>query len=173
MGRGAPQPFHPAVTVFWVGLAGADVDLAGDGLVDDGLLLLLKQRNQLLPTPNIPINPLNSKIKKPSNSPLLGEWRLGHELYGEISETKVCGPFAYAFRQSQNPLTSCHFTHSVRIELGVSQCSWLADSVHRRALAVGVSHTNRSGKSIHCVDYEIAATNALIPNLLKRFSKTR
>ena len=42
------QPLDAGGLAGRVGLAGADVDLAGDGLVDDGLLLLLQQRNQLL-----------------------------------------------------------------------------------------------------------------------------
>ena len=43
-----PQPLHARGLVGRIGLAGADVDLARNGLVDDGLLLLLQQRNQLL-----------------------------------------------------------------------------------------------------------------------------
>ena len=43
-----PQPLDTRGLVGRVGLAGTNVDLAGDGLVDDGLLLLLQQRNQLL-----------------------------------------------------------------------------------------------------------------------------
>ena len=48
--RSGTSPSHstPEGVVGRVGLAGADVDPARDGLVDDGLLLLLQQRDQLL-----------------------------------------------------------------------------------------------------------------------------
>ena len=42
------KPLHAGGLVDLVGLPGANVDLSRDGLVDDGLLLLLQQRNQLL-----------------------------------------------------------------------------------------------------------------------------
>ncbi len=42
------KPLHAGGLVGLVRLPGANVDLARDGLVDDGLLLLLQQRNQLL-----------------------------------------------------------------------------------------------------------------------------
>ena len=48
MRRHLAQPLHAGGLVSRVGLAGAHVDLAGDGLVDEGLLLLLQQRHQLL-----------------------------------------------------------------------------------------------------------------------------
>ena len=48
MRRHIPQPLDAGGLVGRVGLAGADVDPARDGPVDDGLLLLLQQRNQLL-----------------------------------------------------------------------------------------------------------------------------
>ena len=45
MHRHIPQPLHAGGLVGRIGSTGADVDLAGDGLVDDGLLLLLQQRD--------------------------------------------------------------------------------------------------------------------------------
>ena len=46
--RHLPQPLHAGGLVGWVRPTGADIDLAGDGLVDDDPLLLLQQLNQLL-----------------------------------------------------------------------------------------------------------------------------
>jgi hypothetical protein len=37
------QPLHARVFIGGVGLAGADINLAGDRLVDEGLLVLLQQ----------------------------------------------------------------------------------------------------------------------------------
>ena len=57
--RQVVQPLDAGEFVGRVGLAGADVDPACDGLVDDGLLLLLQQRDQLLlgadVAPNAPV----------------------------------------------------------------------------------------------------------------------
>ena len=48
MRRHVPEPLHAGGLVGRVGPAGADVHLARHGLVDNGLLLLLQQRDQLL-----------------------------------------------------------------------------------------------------------------------------
>ena len=57
--RHIAQPLDDGGLVGRVGLAGADVDPARDGLVDDSLLLLLQQRDQLLlgadVAPNAPV----------------------------------------------------------------------------------------------------------------------
>ena len=46
MRRHLPQPLDPERFVDRVGLAGTDVDLARDSLLNDGLLLLLQQLDQ-------------------------------------------------------------------------------------------------------------------------------
>ena len=46
--RHVPEPLHAGGLVGRVGLAGAGVLLARHGLVDEGLLLLLQQRDQRL-----------------------------------------------------------------------------------------------------------------------------
>ena len=48
MRRHVPKPLHAGGLVGLVRLPGANVDLARNGLVDEGLFLLLQQRNQLL-----------------------------------------------------------------------------------------------------------------------------
>jgi len=42
------QPVEAGLPVGGIGLAGSEIDLAGDGLIRDGLLLLPQQRDQLL-----------------------------------------------------------------------------------------------------------------------------
>ena len=44
-----------------------------------------------------------------------------------------------------------------------------ANRVDRRALAVGVVHTNRTSKRIHPVDHKVAPANSLVADLLQRF----
>jgi len=51
------QPLDAGVLVFWVGLTRADVDFPGDGLVDKGLLVFLKQSDPPLPRPDHPPDP--------------------------------------------------------------------------------------------------------------------
>ena len=48
MRRHLAEPLHAGIFVGRIRLAGADVNLPGDGLVDEGLLVLLQQLDPLL-----------------------------------------------------------------------------------------------------------------------------
>ena len=73
MRRHIPQPLDAGGLVGRVELAGADVDPAGDGLVDDGLPLLLQQRDQLLLGADVAPNAPVGVIKEADHASLLGE----------------------------------------------------------------------------------------------------
>ena len=47
--RHLPQPLHSGILIGRIRLAGSDIDLSRDGLVDSGLLLLLQQLDQPFP----------------------------------------------------------------------------------------------------------------------------
>ncbi|OPY59591.1 MAG: hypothetical protein A4E57_04692 [Syntrophorhabdaceae bacterium PtaU1.Bin034] len=71
--RHLAEPLHAGVFVGGVGFAGADVDLAGDGLVDERLLVLLQQLDQLLLGADRPPYPPVHVIQKAHDGGLLGE----------------------------------------------------------------------------------------------------
>ncbi len=77
MRRDFPQPIDPGVFVGGVGLASADVDLAGDVLVDEGLLVLFQQPDPPLPQPDgladAPVGP----VEEADDGGLFGEGREG------------------------------------------------------------------------------------------------
>ncbi len=75
MRRHVPQPLDAGGLVGRVGLAGADVDLAGDGLVDDGLLLLLQQRTQLLLGADVAPDAPVGVVEEAGDGGLFGEGR--------------------------------------------------------------------------------------------------
>ena len=56
MRRHVSQPLHAGGLAGRVGLAGSDIDLARDVLVDDGLLLLLQELDQLLLGADVALN---------------------------------------------------------------------------------------------------------------------
>ena len=67
------QPLDAGGFVGRVGLAGADVDPARDGLVDDGLLLLPQQRDQLLLGADVAPDAPVGVIEEADNSGLFGK----------------------------------------------------------------------------------------------------
>ena len=74
--RHVPQPLDAGRLVGRVGLAGADVDPARDRLVDDGLLLLLQQRDQLLLGADVASNAPLGVVKKADDGDLFGQgWK--------------------------------------------------------------------------------------------------
>ena len=73
MGWHIPQPLDTGRLVGRVELAGADVDPARDGLVDDGLLLLLQQRDQLLLSAAVAPNAPVGMIEETDHGGLFGE----------------------------------------------------------------------------------------------------
>ena len=73
MRRHIPQPLDAGGLVGRVGLAGADVDPAGDGLVDDGLPLLLQQRDQPLLGADVAPNAPLGMVEEASDGGLFGE----------------------------------------------------------------------------------------------------
>ena len=75
----SPQPLDTGGLVGRVGLAGADVDLTGDGLVDDGLLLLLQQRNQLLLGVDVAPDAPVGVVEEVDDGGLFGKGRDGQE----------------------------------------------------------------------------------------------
>ena len=77
MRRHVSQPLQAGGLVGRVGLAGADVDLAGDGLVDDGLLLLLQQRTQLLLGADVAPDAPVGVVEEADDGGLFGEGRDG------------------------------------------------------------------------------------------------
>ena len=68
-----PQPLDAGGLVGRIGLAGADVDSARDGLVDDGLLLLLQQRDQLLLSADVAPNSAVGMVEEANDGVLFGE----------------------------------------------------------------------------------------------------
>ena len=79
MRRHVAQPLDAGGLVGRVGLAGADVDLAGDGLVDDGLLLLLQQRTQLLLGADVAPDAPVGVVEEADDGGLFGEGREGRD----------------------------------------------------------------------------------------------
>ena len=73
--RNVPQPFHARRLVGRKGPAGADVDLARNGLVDDGLLLLLQQRDQLLLGADVAPDAPVGVVEEADDGSLFGMWR--------------------------------------------------------------------------------------------------
>ena len=80
MGRHVPQPFHAGGLVGMVRLAGSDIHPARDGLVDNGLLLLLQQRNQLLFGADVPPDAPLGVVEEADDGGLFGEGREWHYL---------------------------------------------------------------------------------------------
>ena len=75
MVRHVPQPLNAGGLVGRIGLTGADIDAARDGLVDDGLLLLVQQRNQLILRPvEAPDAPVGV-VEEANDGGLFGEGR--------------------------------------------------------------------------------------------------
>jgi hypothetical protein len=76
--RHLAQPRDAGVFVGRIGLAGADVDLAGDGLVDEGLPVFFEQLDQLLLGADGAPNPPVHVIEEADNGGLFGEGRKGN-----------------------------------------------------------------------------------------------
>ena len=70
-----PEPLHAGGLVNRVRLAGADVHLARHGLVDNGLLLLLQQRDQFLFGADIAPDAPVDMVQEADDGGLLGEGR--------------------------------------------------------------------------------------------------
>ena len=64
------EPLDTGVLVGRIGLAGAHVDLAGDRLVNDGLLLLVEQLDEFLFGADISPNPRVHVVQKPHDGVL-------------------------------------------------------------------------------------------------------
>ena len=77
MRRHVAQPLDTGGPVGRVGLAGTDVDLTGDGLVDDGLLLLLQQRTQLLLGADVAPDAPVGVVEEADDGGLFGEGGIG------------------------------------------------------------------------------------------------
>ena len=73
--RSISQPLDTARLVGWVRATGADVDLAGDRLVNDDLFLLIQQRDQLLLGPNVAPDASVGMIKEADDGDLLSDRR--------------------------------------------------------------------------------------------------
>ncbi len=71
--RHIPQPLDTGGLVGRVGPAGASIDPARDGLVDDSLLLLLQQRDQLLLGVDISLDAPVSMVEESGDGGLFGE----------------------------------------------------------------------------------------------------
>ena len=71
--RHLAQPLHAGIFVVWVGPTGADIYLTGNGLVDEGLLVLFQQLDPLLPGANGAPYPPVHVIEKTHDRGLLGE----------------------------------------------------------------------------------------------------
>ena len=56
-----------------VGLSGSDIDLAGDGLVDDGLSLFLEQGDQLLLGSDVALDASVGVVEEVGDGGLFGE----------------------------------------------------------------------------------------------------
>jgi len=69
--RHLPKPFHARVLVNRVRLAGSDINLSCDGLVDDGLFLFLQQRDQLLLGTDVAPDALVNVVEEPNDASLL------------------------------------------------------------------------------------------------------
>ncbi len=67
MRRHILQPLDVGGPVGRVGPAGADVDTTCHGFVDDGLLLLLQKRNQLLFGADLAVDPAIDVIEEAGN----------------------------------------------------------------------------------------------------------
>ena len=78
------EPFDPR-------RLGADVGIeaAGDGLVDDGLLLLLQQRNQLLLGVDVAPDALVGVVEEADDGGLFRERRKRNELLCEVGIPEV------------------------------------------------------------------------------------
>ena len=64
-------------------MAGSDVDLARDGLMDGGLLLLLQQRNQLLLGADVALDAPVGVVEEADDGGLFGEgWNWRKSLVG-------------------------------------------------------------------------------------------
>ncbi|UKL14665.1 hypothetical protein [Dissulfurimicrobium hydrothermale] len=73
MRRHLAQPLHAGGLVGRIGPAGADIDLPGDGAVDEGLLVLLQQFDQFLPGADVAPNPPVHVIEEADDGGLFGE----------------------------------------------------------------------------------------------------
>src|SRR6266446_5678004 len=77
-----PVPWYLAGPLNTRGLEGdGGVEAAGDGVVDDGLLLLVEQRDHLPLRADRPLQPPVRPVQKPHNRRLLvgrGLWRVNH-----------------------------------------------------------------------------------------------
>jgi hypothetical protein len=71
--RHLAEPRHAGVLVGWVGFARADVDLTGDGLVDEGLPVLLQQSDLPLPGVDNAPNPPVHVLEEADDGGLFGE----------------------------------------------------------------------------------------------------
>ena len=95
--RNLPLPLHAGVLVRRVGPTGADIGPAGHGVVDEGLLLFLEQRDQLLLRPNCPPSPAVRMIDEPCDCTLFcgrGKWNAeGSECArGEFGKRRPLSP---------------------------------------------------------------------------------
>ena len=87
--RHLPQPLHPGVLVGRIGLAGSDIDLARDGLVDDGLLLLLQQLDQPFLGADVALYAPVGVAEEADDGRLLGKGREGHDQAPEFARVNV------------------------------------------------------------------------------------
>ena len=68
------QPIYTGILVRRVGFPGPNIDLARDGLVDDGLLLLLQQFDQLLLGADVAPDTPVGMVEKTDDRSLLRDW---------------------------------------------------------------------------------------------------
>ena len=88
--RHLPQPFHAGGLVSRIGLAGADVHFSRDGLVDEGLLLLLQQRDQLLLGADVALDAAIRMVEVADDGGLLGEGGSAKSKSFTIAELSPC-----------------------------------------------------------------------------------
>ena len=87
--RYLPQPLHPGVLVGRIRLTGSDIDLARDGLVDDGLLLLLQQLDQPFLGADVALDTPVGVVEEAGDGGLLGERRKGDQQALELTRVDV------------------------------------------------------------------------------------
>ena len=100
MRRHVAQPLHAGGLVGRVGLAGAHVNLAGDGLVDEGLLLLFQQRHQLLLGADVAPDAPVGVVEEADDGGLFAEgWNWCEPLVGVFAvKTRHCRVFCHLIK---------------------------------------------------------------------------
>lgn len=148
------------------------IEAAGDSAVDDGLLLLVQQRDQLPLCPNEPVNAPVRVVEEADDGRLIIRRWQRQPLVAKHLKTEIRRPFPNAAGKRQDPLRMRHLADNVRVIVRHNPRTWLAYSVHRGALSIAVRYADGTSKGIHCVDDEITTPYSLIPELEYRLRES-